>query len=88
MVERRVSEKKVADSRFDSRTGNVSVCGWREPLRVFLIGAKQSTHHGYPFIAKDMQKRVLYVRAVRQTQSACFIHEIRNEQRYIIRIRM
>ena len=31
-VECRVSDQKVVDSRFDSRTGNASLCPWERPL--------------------------------------------------------
>ena len=30
LIERRASDQKVAESRFDSRTGNTSLCFWED----------------------------------------------------------
>ena len=35
LVERRVSDRKAADSRFDIRSGNASLCSWEDNLRLF-----------------------------------------------------
>ena len=43
--EHRVGDRKVADSRFDSRTGDVSLCPWERHVTL-SIGAKQSTRCG------------------------------------------
>ena len=32
LIERRASDRKVAESRFDSRTGNTSLCFWERQI--------------------------------------------------------
>ena len=49
VVERRVSDQKVADSRFDSRTANASLCHWeRQFTLISHLGPKQSPRCGGP----------------------------------------
>ena len=43
LAERRVGDRKVADPRFDSRTGNVSLCPWKDTLHLFPIRDTLST---------------------------------------------
>ena len=40
LVERRVRDRKAADYRFDSRSGNASLCSWEDNLRHFPTGTK------------------------------------------------
>ena len=47
-IERRATDRKVADSRFNSRTGNASLCPWERQVTVIPIGAKQSSRCGGP----------------------------------------
>ena len=45
-VERRARNGKVVDSRFDSPTGNASLCPWERHFTLFPIDAKQSSRCG------------------------------------------
>ena len=69
MVERGVSNRKVSDSRFDSRTGNVLLCSWERQLTFVYHGGAQSTSCGEPARRKTFNKNlkiVLGVGVVRQ----------------------
>ena len=45
LVQRRVSDRKIGDSWFNSRTGTASLCPW-ERQRLFPVVAKQDTRCG------------------------------------------
>ena len=66
IVVRRVSDRKVAGSRFDSRTDNALLC----PLRLLPIRAKQSIRcggPGRPRTCKQNPKKMRCVGDVRPT---------------------
>ena len=43
LVERRVRGRKVANSLFDSRIGNVLLSRWKKHFTLIFVGVKQST---------------------------------------------
>ena len=47
LAKRRVTDRKVANSQFDSRTGHASLCSWERHLRLFPMGL--------PSLTKDLQ---------------------------------
>ena len=48
LVARQVGDRKVADSWFDSRSDNASLCPRERHFSLFPIGAKQSIRCGGP----------------------------------------
>ena len=78
MVERRVSEKKAADSQFDSRTGKASVSGWKEDF----TGISNWGKAVYPSWSPVYSKRYAKKSALRQggqTDAQCLVY-LRNKE--------
>ena len=75
-IKRRICDRKVADSRFDSRTGNASLCPWERHLTLIFHWTRVIHPLWGPRLTKDLQtelKKVLFVGVVRQTQSGLFV---------------
>ena len=55
MVEHRVGDRKVADSRFDFRTGNASLCPWERQFTL-ISHCGQAVHPlWWSSLTKDLQ---------------------------------
>ena len=75
-VELRVSDRKVADHWFDSRTGKASLCPWERHFTLTSHWGEAVHPLWWPSLTKDLQtepKKVLCVAVVRQMQRAWFL---------------
>ena len=90
VVERRASDRKVADPWFDSRIGSTLLCPWERSLRLlnkyyYFPFESNCLSVVWPRLTKNLQtepKKVLWVGGIRQTHGAWFIRT--NEQTYEI----